>query len=199
MKAQIYRLKINYDGYEKILNRTVDVSSNFTMAKLGYLVLAAFDTLAYHLFYLRFNGRRYELETDDNFRSIGMEEMTDPRTVKLNQLGMNIGDEISMCYDYGCDQMFTIKLESLADMEKGTASEYPKVIDGAGKGILDDIFPGEFGKIVSKIKKNGKSDHEYLSPYGDTRLWDYRDFDLELMNKQLKNDILHIARGYEAE
>ena len=118
MKAQIYRLKITYDGYEKILNRTVDVSSNFTMAKLGYLVLAAFDTLAYHLFYLRFNGRRYELETDDNFRSIGMEEMTDPRTVKLNQLGMNIGDEISMCYDYGCDQMFTIKLESLADMEK---------------------------------------------------------------------------------
>ena len=45
MKAQIYRLKITYDGYEKILNRTVDVSSNFTMAKLGYLVLAAFDVL----------------------------------------------------------------------------------------------------------------------------------------------------------
>ena len=151
MKAQIYRLKITYDGYEKILNRTVDVSSNFTMAKLGYLVLAAFDTLAYHLFYLRFNGRRYELETDDNFRSIGMEEMTDPRTVKLNQLGMNIGDEISMCYDYGCDQMFTIKLESVTDMEKGTASEYPKGIDGAGKGILDDVFPGEFGAIVRKI------------------------------------------------
>ena len=90
MKAQIYRLKITYDGYEKILNRTVDVSSNFTMAKLGYLVIAAFDTLAYHLFYLRFNGRRYELETDDNFRSIGMEEMTDPRTVKLNQLTVRL-------------------------------------------------------------------------------------------------------------
>ena len=74
---------------------------------------------------------------------------------------------------------------------------YPKIIEGAGKGILDNVPADEFSKIVKRIDEAGKSTHMYYSPYGTEEIWDYRDFDIDLVNKTLKNDIAAIQCGYE--
>ena len=201
MKAQIYRFKITYDGYEEILKRTVDVSSNYLLSRLGYLVLASFDTLAYHLFEMSYRDKRYEITLEDDAFALEddafAEGSIDPRGVALKQLDLEIGSVIRMVYDYGCDQRFTIELVDILEMKKGTSTKYPRIIAGMGKGILDDVSPYDFGKIVQKIKKSEKSTHTYIAPSGETEVWDYRDFDLDKANNTLKRDIANIEIGFE--
>lgn len=194
MKAQIYRFKITYDEYEDIINRTVDVSSNYLLSRLGYLVLASFDTLAYHLFEMSYRDKRYEITLEDDEFA---EDALDPRDVTLKQMELEVGSVIRMDYDYGCDQRFTLELVDILEMEKGTSTKYPMIVDGAGKGILDDVSPYEFGKIVNKIKKSGKSTHTYIAPSGEREPWDYREFDLNEANRTLKRDIADIEMGFE--
>ncbi len=193
MKAQVYKFKIEYEGFEKIIWRDIEVSSNYTFAKLGYLVLASFDTLANHLFFLEYNGRHFEIDLGGE---LGKDNI-DPTEIKLGSINLEIGSEIMMTYDYGCEQVFKITLLEIYDMEKGASVNYPKIIAGAGKGILNDIFSEDFKVIIDEIDKTGKSEHTYMNPYGEYVKWDYRDFDIELLNKSLKYDIETIRQAYE--
>ncbi len=193
MKAQVYKFKIEYEGFENIIWRDIEVSSNYTFAKLGYLVLASFDTLANHLFFLEYNGRHFEIDLGGE---LGKDNI-DPTEIKLGSINLEIGSEIMMTYDYGCEQVFKITLLEIYDMEKGASVKYPKVIAGAGKGILNDVFSEDFKAIIDEIDKTGKSEHEYMNPYGEYVKWDYRDFDIELLNKSLKYDIETIRQAYE--
>ena len=63
--------------------------------------------------------------------------------------------------------------------------------------ILDNMFSVDFGKVIKKIDKNKKSDHMYLAPSGEYEPWDYRDFDIEAMNRTLKDNIESVQAGYE--
>jgi len=196
MNAQVYKFKIEYDEYGKLLNRTVEVSSNYSLANLAYLVIDIFDTLAYHLFMLKYKEIKYELPMEDDF---DFTKSFNPNDTKLGELNMEIGDIIEMIYDFGCDQFFSIKLLEITEMEKGKSTLYPRVIDGIGKGILDDVPADEFAEIVGKIKKTGKSDNIYLSPKGVEEPWDYRDFDIDEINRTIKRNIIKISRAYGLE
>ena len=46
MATQVYIFKITYNGCENKIWRTFEVSSNYDLARLGYMVLASFDTNA---------------------------------------------------------------------------------------------------------------------------------------------------------
>ena len=48
--AQVYTFKITYQECGNKIWRTFEVSSNYDLASLGYMVLASFRTMAYHLF-----------------------------------------------------------------------------------------------------------------------------------------------------
>ena len=56
MSKQVYTFRITYNGCENKIWRTVEVSSNYDLARLGYMVLAIFDTNAYHLFSIEHKG-----------------------------------------------------------------------------------------------------------------------------------------------
>lgn len=170
------------------------MSGNYPLSKLAYLVLASFDTLANHLFFIEHNGNHYEIDFDDDFYD---EESIDPTTVKLNNMGLEIGSVMEMVYDYGCEQEFIITLKEISDMEKGTSLKYPRIVAGQGKGILDNMFSDEFGEVIKQIDENNKSEQMYLSPTGEYELWDYRDFDIDELNRTLKSDIEAIQNGFE--
>lgn len=193
MKAEVYRFFVGYEGSEDKVWRIVDVSSNYSLAKFGYLILASFDTLAYHLFMFTCGENNYQIDLDPD----DDENAIDANSVKLRNLDLVASSQFEMIYDFGCDQTFIIKLMEIKDMEKGKSEKYPCIVDGAGKGILDDVPAFEFEEIVKKIDKAGKSDHIYLSPYGSEEPWDYRDFDLNEMNRTLKSDINKIQIGFE--
>ena len=65
MKANVYKFLIGYKGYEEKIWREVEVSGNFLLSKLAYLVLVSFDTLANHLFFIEYNGNHYEIDLCD--------------------------------------------------------------------------------------------------------------------------------------
>lgn len=194
MKANVYRFLIAYKGYEEKIWREVEVSGNYPLSKLAYLVLSSFDTLANHLFFIEYNGNHYEIDLDDDFYD---EDSIDPTTISLNKMGLKIGSVMKMIYDYGCEQEFIITLKEISDMEKGTSLKYPRIVSGQGKGILDNMFSDEFGEVIKQIDENNKSEQMYLSPTGEYELWDYRDFDIEEMNRTLKSDIEAIQNGFE--
>lgn len=190
MATKVYTFHITYEGLEEKIWRKVEVSSNYRLDQLGYTVLAAFDTLAYHLFELYYDDDRFEIPNEDaTFEQIDMADF------KLYQLKLKLGDRIRMEYDFGTTQTFWLELVEIADMKRGWGRRYPYVLDGAGRGIIDDMSCEELSELVAQIDRNGKTDEPI---YYQERMmpWDYRWFDLDCINSLLKGEIELIEEGY---
>ena len=190
MATKVYTFHITYEGLEEKIWRKVEVSSNYRLDQLGYMVLAAFDTLAYHLFEFYYDDDRFEIPNEDApFEQIDMADF------KLHQLKLKLGDRIRMEYDFGTTQTFWLELVEIADMKRGWGRRYPYVLDGAGRGIIDDMSCEELFELVAQIDRNGKTDEPIY--YQERRMpWDYRWFDLDCMNSLLKGEIELIEEGY---
>ena len=190
MAAKVYTFHIVYEGLEDKIWRKVAVSSNYRLDQLGYTVLAAFDTMAYHLFEFFYDNKRFEIPNEDAF-----EEQIDMADFKLHQLELKIGDSIRMGYDFGTTQTFLIKLINIEDMGKGQGRKYPYVLEGAGRGIIDDMSSDELQELVEEIDATGKTKEPFY--YQNRSLpWDYRWFDLNCINGLLKGEIEFIEEGY---
>ena len=190
MATKVYTFHITYEGLEEKIWRKVEVSSNYRLDQLGYMVLAAFDTMAYHLFEFYYDDDRFEIPNEDApFEQIDMADF------KLHQLKLKLGDRIRMEYDFGTTQTFWLELVEIADMKRGCGRRYPYILDGAGRGIIDDMSREELSELVAQIDRNGKTDEPI---YYQERMmpWDYRWFDLDCMNSLLKGEIELIEEGY---
>ena len=190
MAAKVYTFHITYEGLKEKIWRKVEVSSNYRLDQLGYMVLAAFDTMAYHLFEFYYDDDRFEIPNE-----AATFEQIDMANFKLHQLDLKLGDRIQMDYDFGTTQTFWLKLIEIADMKRGWGRRYPYVLDGAGRGIIDDMSCEELRELVAQIDCNGKTDEPL---YYQERMmpWDYRWFDLGCMNSLLKGKIELIEEGY---
>ena len=190
MATKVYTFHITYEGLEEKIWRKVEVSSNYRLDQLGYMVLAAFDTLAYHLFEFYYDDDRFEIPNED-----APFEQIDMANFKLHQLDLKLDDRIRMDYDFGTTQTFWLELIEIADMKRGWGRRYPYVLDGAGRGIIDDMSCEELSELVAQIDRNGKTDEPI---YYQERMmpWDYRWFDLDCMNSLLKGEIELIEEGY---
>lgn len=190
MATKVYTFHITYEGLEEKIWRKVEVSSNYRLDQLGYMVLAAFDTLAYHLFEFCYDDDRFEIPNED-----APFEQIDMANFKLHQLDLRLGDRIRMDYDFGTTQTFWLELIEIADMKRGWGRRYPYVLDGAGRGIIDDMSCEELSELVAQIDRNGKTDESIC--YQERMMpWDYRWFDLDCMNSLLRGEIELIEEGY---
>ena len=190
MAAKVYTFHIVYKGLEEKIWRNIAVSSNYRLDQLGYAVLAAFDTMAYHLFEFHYKDGRFEIPSDD-----ADEEQIDMAVFKLHQLELKIGDRLRMDYDFGTTQTFWIELIGVKDMERGQGRRYPYITEGAGCGIIDDMHVDELQELIEQIDKTGKT----IEPiYYNNRMmpWDYRWFDLDNINALFKAEIEMIEAGY---
>lgn len=89
--ADVYKFKIRLCELENVIWREIEITSVSSVAKLGYAVLAAFESTASHLFNIRFGGKRYEIVfEEDDFDD---EPAIDPIKTKLSAL--NLALEIS--------------------------------------------------------------------------------------------------------
>ena len=166
--ARVYTFKIVYIGCENKIWRDIQISSNSTMAVLGYAVLSSFSTCAYHLFMMTYKGTNYELD-DEEFQ-------TKPKLMsetKLGNLKLEIADKIHMIYDFGEEQEFEITLLSDDDM--------------SAEDLLD---------LIKKIDKTGKSDFIYAHR-GERAPWDYHNYQIDIDNCLLKGRIAKIKSAYE--
>ena len=192
----ICTLKIKYIGCEDKLWREAQISSNAHLCDLGYMILATFDTMAYHLFNITYKGVTYELPSDE-------EEVAEGKCVffvKLSELNLKIGDKLTMIYDFGCDQEFEIEVTDIQPMGRGQGRAYPKIIAGEGRGIIDDMSADDLAELIQQIDKTGSSGIQYAGDgiiFDNLPDWDYRNYSLEYDNCLLKGIIARIAEGYE--
>lgn len=190
MAAKVYTFTVSYEGLESRIWRKVEVSSNYRLDQLGYMVLAAFDTLAYHLFEFHYGDQIFEIP-----EARRTEEQIDMAGVNLGQLGLQLGDRVRMDYDFGTTQTFWLEVVGIEDMKQGRGRRYPYVLDGAGRGIIDDLSCDELREMVDQIDRNGHTDAPIY--YQDRIVpWDYRWFDLDCINGLLKGEIEEIEEGY---
>lgn len=190
MAAQVYTFHITYEGLEDRIWRKVEVSSNYLLNRLGFMVLAAFDTMAYHLFEFRYDGKRFAIPMEDC--PYAYYDMAD---FKLHQLKLKVGDRLQMDYDFGTTQTFWLELVGIEDMQRGKGTHYPYIIDGAGRGIIDDMHYTELVELIEQIDRNGQTD-EPICYFERKGPWDYRWFNLTTMNGLLKFYIDRIEEGY---
>lgn len=202
--ADVYKFKVSLKEMSNKIWRDIEISSVSSVAKLGYVVLATFESTASHLFNIQFNGKRYEIVFDDDFDddfddAFGFEPAIDPIKTKLSSLKLSVGDVLEMEYDYGAGWKFEIKLVSITEMKRGTGTHYPYVTDGQSKGIIEDTSPYELEDIIKQIDKTGQLPKIYDYEYDEQKEWDYRKFDLEYCNTFLKDRIFKIQCAYEEE
>ena len=193
--ADVYKFKVRLCELENIIWRYIEITSVSSVAKLGYAVLAAFESTASHLFNIKFNNKRYEIvfEEDDFYD----EPAIDPIKTKLSALKLNEGDKLSMEYDYGAGWKFEIELLSIVEMKRGAGTHYPYVTDGQGKGIIEDISPYELAEIVKKTDSDGILPKVTDMYSGKENEWDYRDFNLEYCNMFFKDNVWNMQNAYE--
>ena len=194
--VSVCTIKIRYVGCEDKIWRVAQISSNAHLCDLGYMILATFDTMAYHLFNITYKGVTYELLSDE-------EEIPEDKCVffvKLSELNLKIGDKLTMIYDFGCEQEFEIEVTDIQPMGRGQGRAYPKIIAGEGRGIIDDMSADDLAELIQQIDKTGSSGIQYAGDgiiFENMPDWDYRNYSIEFDNCLLKGIITRIAEGYE--
>lgn len=193
--ANVYKFKVKLKELETIIWRDIEITSVSSVAKLGYAILAAFESTASHLFNIRYNGKRYEIVfEEDDFDD---EPAIDPIKTKLFTLKLIEGDALTMKYDYGAGWEFSIELMSVTEMKRGAGKHYPYVTDGKGKGILEDTSPYELLEAIKHTDQTGEVPRAIEIFSGKEKEWNYRDFDLEYCNMFFKDIVLKIQYAYE--
>lgn len=190
MAAEVYQWRIVYDGLEDKVWRIAEVSSNYRLDQLGYMVLAAFEAMGNHLFEFAYGKQRYGFFDDEE-----LDEDAGVIFSKLSQLHLIQGDKLKMTYDFGANHVFNLELLAVEPMGKGQGKKYPLIVNGAGSGIIEDVCVDEVKELVEQIDMNGCTDEPIFYPF-DCVKWDYRDFDLKVLNALLKGEIERIQEGY---
>lgn len=193
--TKVLVFKVEVEGLEDKIWRKIEITDSKTVADLAYTILASFDSLAYHLYDILYKDKRYICRINDDY--FGKQELIDATITKLNNLDLNDNDEIVMEYDFGATNSFKIKFLGSRDLERGRGTHYPYVIDGAGRGIIDDIPDYELKEIVDSIDKKGESDFYFTSGYDRKIKYDYRDYDIKTNNILLKGLVEEIKYNYE--
>ena len=193
--ADVYKFKVRLKELETIIWRDIEITSVSSVAKLGYAILAAFESTASHLFNIRCNGKRYEIIFEDD--DFGDEPAIDPIRTKLSTLKLSVGDNLDMEYDYGAGWEFSIELLSIEEMKRGRGTHYPYVMDGKGKGIIEDTSPYQLLEEIKHTDQTGEVPRAVEIFSGEEKDWDYRDFDLEYCNMFFKDYVWKIECAYE--
>ena len=193
--TEVYTLQITYRGCADQLWRTIEISSNSTLAQLGYTILATFDASAMHLFQISCQGVTYDLDSSE-------EPIDPPRSltrVKLSSLNLQIGDQLEMIYDFSCNQVFNIILTHIQDMLRGHGRAYPKILAGQGRGIIDGTPANELATMIAEIDRTGKSPFWYICSLNRRIPWDYRDYHLDYDNELDRCNYKMIQEAYELQ
>lgn len=192
---KVLKFKVGIEGLEDKIWREIEITDRRTVADLAYTILATFDSLAYHLYNIKYKDYTFDCfgctEIDEN--------AIDATTTKLSALGLETNDELEMEYDYGSTTTFKITYIGERNMSEFEGYLYPNIVDGAGRGMLDDMCDFELKEIVEDTDRKGYSDYYVTPGYEKHEKYDYRKFNLKENNKKLKGLVLEIKNGYEVE
>lgn len=224
----VYRFYAELRDYEPKIWRRFEINGEKTMAELGYAVMIMFEMHASHLFCIRQNMKdtlmtrleddfpeervdetmmkykeeemfkdiRYELPIWDIYL-FDNERLIEANDVKLAQVTKEEGLKFCLEYDYGDSWEVDLKLEH-CEKKEVSLSLLPRVIDGEGYGIVEDVGGvGGLEELAYALEQGkGESYEEFISWLGDESL-SLSKFDKEDINVRLKKLIRVYRDIYE--
>lgn len=112
---------------------------------------------------------------------------------RIYELNLKPNDVLEMEYDFGCSKEFVIEVKKIdkANEENDTPSAYPKIIEGYGKGIIEDILAENLKDIIKKGKTT-----ECFNIYGYKR-YKFENYDVKKDNKMLHDRLYKAITAYE--
>lgn len=193
--AKVLTFKVGIEGLEDKIWRCIEITDRRTVADLAYTILATFDSLAYHLYDIKHGNDRYDCMIDPlDLREYNFK---DAIRTKLSDVDFENNNKMIMEYDFGSTTTFIITFLESRNIEKYNGNHYPYIVDGAGRGMIDDMCDFELKEVVEDIDKKGYSDHFFTPGYERKIKYDYRYFNIKNNNALLKGEILDIKNGYE--
>ena len=193
--AKVLTFKVGIEGLEDKIWRCIEITDRRTVADLAYTILATFDSLAYHLYDIKHGNDRYDCMIDP--MDLRYYNFKDAVRTKLSDVDFENNNKMIMEYDFGSTTTFIITFLESRNIEKYNGNHYPYIVDGAGRGMIDDMCDFELKEVVEDIDKKGYSDHFFTPGYERKIKYDYRYFNIKNNNALLKGEILDIKNGYE--
>lgn len=202
---------IEIEELEDKMWRSIVVSSDYTLAELGYLIMSIFNIYTSEYFSFSYDNNKYDclppLYNSNNYKSA--------QVIYLKDINFKKEDVIKFIYNNNNNKIvFNIKYLKLKDDYK---ENLPFIIDGAGKGVIDDVSITELKEIISETDSTGKLPYSTIvieeNDEEIEEVYDYRDFDLKdcntvsLINKEfiMDNyeqltllDFLRVIKRYES-
>jgi hypothetical protein len=155
-----------------------------TVAKLAYVILASMNTAMYHLYAIQYKNVNYESMPED-------EESEDATLTKLFELNLKKKDALTMEYDFGTTHDFTIEVIDIKEVPDVRPTDYPKIIDGRGKGIAEDTHVDELARML-------KNDEGFSSFTIDgVKKYNLDDYDVKKDNRLLHGRLYKAITAYE--
>ncbi len=194
--AKVLTFQVGIEGLEDKIWRKIEITDRRTVADLAYTILATFDSLAYHLYNIKYKNKVYDCWVCIEYDHSDIKPINAVIT-KLSSIGLKENDTMEMEYDTGSTTTFKITYLGSREATEYEGYLYPNIVDGAGRGMLDDMCDWELKEIVDDIDKKGYSEHYVTPGYEKHEKYDYRKFNIKTNNKKLKGLVLEIKNGYE--
>lgn len=133
---------------------------------------------------------RYEMldMEDDLYAELSPNiHVADATQTRLGHAVTEEGEKLSFSYDFGDGWHVSMRLEKVFEDKTLPGSELPRVMEGAGFGIVEDVG-GVWGleTLEKAFKKKKGEDYEQFSEWLGVTDFDITAFDIEDMNFRLK-------------
>jgi hypothetical protein len=213
----VYTFYAELKYYKPKIWRRFEINGEKTMAELGYALMLMFEMQASHLFCFMENRReeileklrmrytdaeiervwnkfsmseltknyRYELPNADMYLSDD-EQLIEANRITLQRIEDRAGWALTFEYDYGDGWEVALLLEDCEKREVSLAN-LPRVLDGAGYGIVEDVGGiGGLEELAKVLKKGSGSKYKEICEWLDSTTLDLEAFDVDDANFRLK-------------
>ncbi len=210
----IFQFYAELDYFQPKIWRRFQVTSDITVARLGYVVQVLFEMTASHLMAIEVPSRKntYSRNRGSNRRTAvvslddifwryeipadGMEPLSDSwhdmrvadaTQTKLHNAVSKPGAKLVVNYDFGDDWWVSLTLEKVFADKDLPGSELPRVLEGGGFGIVEDVGGiGGLMELVEAFKKKKGREYKRLAEWLGAEEFDIASFDIDDMNFRLK-------------
>ena len=192
---KVLKFKVGIKELEDKIWRIVEISESDTLADLCYFVIASFELYGNVYFAITCNDKKY-----DSVKPIfNHGDIESALNVLLKDLTFVDDSKMVLTYDY--QNKIEFVLEFLGYGSTNGDVQYPNICDGAGKGAIDGVRGEELKSIVDETDRLGYSSyHNTIIDVDGSEIeeeFDYRDFDLDIINMIVGSTISCMKEDYE--
>jgi len=128
----IYQFRVFLEDVRPLVWRRIQVPADFAIARLHRVIQAIMDWQDCHLHEFSVADRTYGAPDPEEER-----EVLDERGVRLQDIGLSVGDRVAYIYDFGDNWRLVLQLEH--ELLPDADTVYPVCVDGESSAPPEDV------------------------------------------------------------